>query len=153
MAGEYNQSRFNHRDQLIKVSKTVAFDGSAGNGAVGTIDVFTISADGWVALQELYCFCTEDIAAGSLTTLVLSAAGIDLGVANSGGIGDARNVDAGDGFASGAAGLDGNLLASSGIRLIGDDVVFITDVQITNGTLVVVAFYKPISDGATLTPA
>ena len=131
---------------LRHVRKTIAFDGSAGNGAVGTVTVFTTT--GWVWAEIIVGRCTEDIAAGALTTLQLGTSAVPdmFGIAANFGSSDARDLENGDGFQTGAAGDERNE-AGKGVS---GNIILTTDVQITNGTLVFDAWYRPITDDGAL---
>ena len=45
---------------LIRLNKSIAFDGTAGNGATGTVTVYTIT--GQVQVVTFVPFCTESLA-------------------------------------------------------------------------------------------
>lgn len=116
---------------------------------MGTIDVFTTT--GWVLTEKLFVRCTEDIAAGSLTTLVLSIAAQVLGTAAEDGSSDARDLDSGEGI-GGGVGFTYNLITNFDTEGMAHstNVILTTDVQITNGTLVIDAWYRPITDDGAL---
>lgn len=59
-------------------TKTITPNGSAGNGAIGAIALFTVTGDIWLA--GIAAFCTEDVAgAGSLALGVTGNPAIFLG--------------------------------------------------------------------------
>ena len=142
----------------LRVRKTVAFTGAAGLGAQGTVNVFTIT--GRVLVTEVTAFCTEDLAsagggtvalgtANSTTKLITTttATGIDInewwttgtGVAEAANIIDSQST-------VGAAKENRVLLASSVIITVGT-------ADVTDGTLIIDIFYKPVTDDGVLVAA
>lgn len=59
---------------LIRLNKSIAFDGTAGNGATGTVTVYTIT--GQVQVVTFVPFCTESLAEAAPTaTIALGGTG------------------------------------------------------------------------------
>jgi len=141
----------------LRAQKTVTFDGTAGNGAIGTVTVFTIT--GRVYVRDLVIACTS--------TLVGATATIQCGIA--GLTGDqfnasvtATNLATGD-FWGGANdnpnGMNyGTVAASSAAasaprnKAAGANIQFtVGTAAITGGTLVVDCWYEPLTSGGLLT--
>lgn len=55
------------------VSKTVAFDGTAGKGAIGSVPLFTVT--GQVLIVAIVPFCTEETVATTGATISLGVTG------------------------------------------------------------------------------
>lgn len=137
------------------VRKTIAFDGAAGNGAIGTVVVFAIV--GRVFMERVTVFCTEDLA-GATATIQFGT------VANANqlaGSATATDIDANDWYLP-----DGTSVANIGAladaangqpvntarnRLVSANLVFTIGVAaITDGTLIVDAWYDSITDNGEL---
>lgn len=153
----YNKSRFNHRDQLIHVRKTVAFDGTAGNGAVGTVTLFTIS--GRVIVERFTAYVTEDIATvGASLTVGTTAAGNSSSMLNTLVTSATAGTWLSDywGKKAGSAPVgpnDGSTFAVGAMAFALDITATVVTNAITDGTIVFDIFYRPLTDGATLTAA
>lgn len=139
-----------------RVRKTIAFDGTAGNGAVGTVALFTTT--GRVMVQYVTKYCTETLEeAGATATIVLGTAGDTncLGkvinatslTANSwwgysSVVADAPYVvGEAEADAGGALAIDGNVILTVGAQ------------NVTNGTIVIDIWYYPITDDGALAAA
>ena len=137
---------------LRHVRKTVAFDGTAGNGAVGTVDVFTLTGRIWAAAWSVYC--TEDLVGAG--TLAMGTAGAT--TALMAGLADATTLDAGkwwDG-ADEAAVADAAPMSTTntpGKALDGDVILTVGSTDITDGTIVIDLWYMPITDDGALAAA
>jgi len=59
-------------NEALIATKTVAFDGTAGNGAVGTVNLFTITGAVWVV--SAFATCSESVA-GATATIQLGITG------------------------------------------------------------------------------
>ena len=133
--------------QAIHVTKTIAFDGTAGNGAVGTVTVFTLTGRVWLA--GLSAFCTETLA-GNTATVSLGVASVVAGlVPVTTGTDLAANdwwIDATPaeiGIAAVAASQKDQLLSQSVI-------VNVLVAGVTDGTLVIDAWYLPVTSNGAL---
>ena len=142
-------------DQLVHVRKTVAFDGTAGNGAVGTVPLFNVTGRVLVGLE--YIFCTEDLTSSGSATLEVDISGstdlLAFGIAYSA-------LDNGlywlhGGTASAIAKSDNIWLKNGGGSLAsplpvgGNIVLTIGTADVTGGTLVFDIWYRPLTaDGA-----
>lgn len=141
-----------YRPWAVRERKTIAFSGAAGNGAVGTVLVFTVTGVIW--LDWLTIFCTESLASGG-------AALVEVGVAaDTDGLAaqiTATDLDAGMWW-PGVAGAVGTVAATgagaaathaackvlNGANII----VTVTTAAVSDGTVVVDARYRPLSAGA-----
>lgn len=140
------------------VRKTVAFDGGAGNGAVGTVAVFTTT--GRVHVARASVFATEALVdAGGAT-----AATLNIGVTGQVGLfTDDTPLNPADDFAINswwrfdgialAAGSFGNTATGRGYDIAADVILTIANEAINNGTLVIDMWYYPVTDDGTLVPA
>ena len=139
-------------------TQIIAFDGSAGNGAVAapsTVLVFTIT--GRVLVHAVTAFCTEDLA-GATATLALGTTGdTDAFIAST----TATDIDANDWWsAASPPAASSNTLADSvtgGITtsqraktLSANMFITIATADITDGTIVFDVIYTPLTDGARL---
>ena len=137
-------------------TKTVAFTGAAGNGAVGTVALFTTT--GQVDIDPLPVYCSEDL---------VGAATLDWGVVGNADkinqilviaaqFADATTFDAGDWW-----GNNGNTTATVAIERSGSArgvisanvILTIGANAVTDGTLVFYIWWRPLSAGATLVAA
>lgn len=137
------------------VRKTITFDGTTGNGEVGTVTVFPIT--GRVFVRRTTQFCTESLAeAGATATISMgTSADIDAFVAAT----NAVDIDVNEwwGAASPAAGSY-QLLQSSTAgfqtaqadKMLSQNIILTIGSQnVTDGTLVIDVWYEPITaDGA-----
>ena len=127
------------------VRKTVAFDGEAGNGAQGTVALFTVTG---VVRAKVTCYCTETIVGAG--TLEVGIAGATAAIIAQ--IADAENLIAGEIWHD--ATPDAEIeLASVAVDVIiadGNDVIAtIGTADITDGTIVLACEWEPVSaDGA-----
>lgn len=133
-----------------RARKTIAFDGSAGNGAVGTVTLFTLSASGVVVIRELFAVCGTDFT-GATATLALGVTGSTTtfcGAATATSI-TAAMICNGTTWVANAASINNAQLQDKAINvnIIGTVAV----ANITGGVLVVDVLYDAITDGATLT--
>ena len=122
--------------------KTVAFDGSAGNGAVGTVTVGTVTGE--VFIHSVTAFCTENLA-GATATLSLGGAtgGVDGIVA----VTTATDLDASEFWTSATptAGLVDTPDAMMGFTMAEDIDVNVLVANITDGTIEFTIVYEPVS--------
>lgn len=148
---------------IRKLRKTIAFDGSAGNGAVGTVAVATVSGD--VLIHRAICKCTEDLTEAAPT------ATIDVGTTTvpaalfANPTGGPTAIDSGEYWGNtattatlSARAATGSYNANSGgttsnfNKALSESIIVTVGTQnVTNGTLEFTFWWEPISDGATLT--
>lgn len=135
-------------------TKIIAFTGAAGNGAVGTVLVFTVT--GRVLVHAIAAFCTEDVA-GATGTLTLGTTGdVDAFIALTTG----TDIDVNEWWtaASPAAGsksplevVTGGLVTSQGAKLLSENIILgVLTADITDGTIVFDVLYTPLTNGARL---
>lgn len=132
--------------------KTVQFDGSAGNGATGTVTLFTIT--GVIQVESYFERCTEDVVgAGTIATGISGATGILCASTADATAIDANELNDGNGgWNAGYGVLDWTAdrrryaLASNIIWTIGS-------ANLTDGTITAYVNWRPLSPGATLVPA
>lgn len=116
--------------RVLTVSKTVAFSGAAGNGAVGSVSLFTVTGEALIV--RLVPFCTEDL---------VGAAGISLGVTGSTTLfiaaTTATDIDNGEFWFDTAPDPNGTVLpaALKDIVVTDDIILTITSANITDGTI------------------
>jgi hypothetical protein len=130
------------------VANTIEFDGNAGSGAVGTVDLFAITGDVFVMVVG---FCSEDLTEGGAT------ATIEVGTAASTAAliaqVNATDIDNGEVWFD-ATPAQIEVLASIGGAFIagGDDVIATIGAQaVTDGTITFHCFWTPMHDGALVT--
>jgi hypothetical protein len=133
---------------LRHVRKTIAFDGSAGNGAAGTVTVFTITGR---VLAELLppAFCSENLTESGATAVM------SFGTASApeGFFGDtnAVDVDTGEwwsGWGTSSLGFESG--TAPHVALSENLILTISGANITDGTLVIDLWYYPITDDGAL---
>ncbi len=129
------------------VRKTIAFDGAAGNGAVGTVIAFVLT--GRVKIEDWTIFCTKDLV-GSAT--------VDFGVASQVAAfmtqrADAEAIDANEWVVPNADTQQAGRTPSAargGLTLLPlavstNPILTIGAADITDGTLVIDLWYRPIT--------
>lgn len=134
------------------VRKTVAFDGSAGNGAVGTVALFTVTG---TVLVRLTCVCTETLTdAGNTATVEVGITGAtatiiaQTGAAGAGGVtiavGEIWHDNAPD------ASIEAASVLKEFIITAGSDIFITVGTEaVTDGTLEFACAYEALSaDGA-----
>ena len=134
------QSKY-YTEEPLHVRRTVAFDGAAGNGAIGTVTAFTIT--GRVFVHRITVFCTENLAGATATISLGAAADVDefLPVVT------ATTLDANDWWIG--AGSDPGVEAIPATvqdRVLSQDIdLDVLVAAITDGTLVIDVWYDPIT--------
>lgn len=141
----YNQSRFYQPDSIL-VSKTVTFTGAAGAGAIGTVNLFTVTGD--VELVNFYGKCSTDLI-GATATLSVGVTGSPTAYVSNA---TAEDQDAGEGI-GGTAGMVGSMVGSSADIVLANIILTVGTAAITAGVLVFYARYKPLSAGSSLVAA
>lgn len=125
-------------NEAFRVSKTIAFDGAAGNGAIGTVAVFTVTGD---VMARAFATCSETLA-GATATVTLGSANTAAGFISST---TATGILAGRVWSdSSPASLDTPI----GDRVIagGDDIIItVGTANVTDGTLAVYCLWRPLS--------
>ena len=129
------------------ITKTIAFNGTAGNGAVGLVTVFTLS--GLIYCVKCLVWCIEDLvsAGGGSVSLGSTANVVGLIAATT-----ATNIDTGEMWLTNAPGV-GTIAVPSVMSnaFWGSTIsVDVTVGDVTDGTLVFYLEYIPISAGATV---
>ncbi len=135
-------------------TKTITFDGTAGNGAQGTVTVFTLV--GRVRSLWIAAFCTEDLV-GATGTLTLGTTGdVDGFIA----LTTATDIDANDWWTAAVPAVGsksplevetGGLVTSQGPKLLSENIILgVLTADITDGTIVFDVLYTPLTDGARL---
>ena len=126
-------------------TKTIAFDGSAGNGAIGTINLFTITGD--VAIS-IFGLCSEDLV-GATATIEVGVSGLTTAcIAQT----TATNLD------NNLAWIDASPthFETLPVTKIGRGKIVIATIAtaaITDGTLNMYALWRPLSPGASVVAA
>jgi hypothetical protein len=124
-----------------RILKTVAFDGGAGNGAVGTVNLFTITGAVYALIVGI---CTEDLTeAGATATIEVGVAGDTaclIAQVN------AVNIDNGELWFDATPANHEVLAGIGGAFLYGTTVIATVGVQnVTDGTLTFACFWTPLS--------
>lgn len=132
-------------DTALLISKQVAFSGAAGNGAVGSVPLFTVTGD---VIATVYATCSEDLA-GATATLEVGVSGLTAGlIAQT----VATDIDAGEVWKDTAPALIESLPTPSIIANGADIIATVGTANITDGTLTFYCAYRPLSVGATIIP-
>lgn len=124
----------------LGTSKTIAFDGTAGNGATGTITLLTVTGS---VFLNVFALCTEDLAGASAT--------IEIGTATSTAclcdqvVG--TTIDNHMTYHEGNLGVGANV-ASHSHSMDEDIILTIGTADLTNGTLEIYFNWTPLSEGS-----
>ena len=144
---------------LIHVRKTVAFDGTAGNGAVGTVNVFTIT--GRVIVERLSAYVSVVLAStSSLGTLSLGTTSDTVYFVNTSNYTDVVDkflTTSGAGSKAGIAQQLG-LKPYNGFTAVPSDmaenmILTVATQPYTSGSIIFDAWYLPITDNGALVAA
>lgn len=127
--------------------KTVAFSGAAGNGAVGSVALFTVT--GAVALY-IVGVCSEDLA-GATATLEVGVSGNTAAlIAQT----TATDIDVGESWVDNAPATVETLATSPKIIGGGQDIIAtVATANITDGTIAFYCWYEPMSSDGDVTAA
>jgi hypothetical protein len=133
------------------LSKTVAFDGGAGSGAVGTVALFTVTG---AVIVRLVAICTENLATGAGATISVGTPGtVDGLIAVTTGV----DIDAGDIWFAAAPATVLDTLANGMLSyIIGDGADIQADIlvdAITDGTIVFNLWWTPLTSTANVVAA
>ena len=135
---------------LIHVRKTVAFAGGVGTGAVGTVALFTIT--GRVIIEYRTAFCTETLEEAAPTaTLEWGTASDTDALAGSTNATTIVNNDWWyQALSTAGAGGTSSALDNDFPIAVSESLIFTVGAQnVTNGTLVLDLWWRPVSaDGA-----
>lgn len=134
-----------YTDPPFKARKTVAFDGTAGNGATGTVALFDITGEVMVAF--LVPFCTEDLVEGGATAVMsLGVTGqVALFIANT----EPEDFEAAEFWTAVAPSDVGGVALPALLQdiLISADIILtIANDTVDDGTLEVTCYWWPLSD-------
>lgn len=133
------------------VTKTVAFAGGVGTGAVGVVPLFTVTG---AVIVRLVAICTENLATGAGATISVGTPGaVDGLIAVTTGV----DIDAGDIWFAAAPATVLDTLANAMLEyVIGDGADIQADVlvdAITDGTITFTCWYTPLTVGAAVVAA
>ena len=126
--------------------ETVAFDGGAGSGAVGTVGLFTVTG---AVLLRLVCVCTETLVEG------VGGGTVEVGIA--GDTADliaqtvSANIAAGEVWHDAAPDSEIEDISVMADRVIGDGndlILTVAGQDVDDGTLAFAAFWTPVTAGA-----
>ena len=133
-------------NETFLVSKTRTFDGSAGNGAQGAANLFTVTGD---VLVTVFAVCSENIAGAG--TIEVGISGNTAAILAQ--IADATNLDNGEVWADSAP---ATVEALPGAKILtgGADIIeTIGTADLTDGTITYYCLFRPLSSDATITAA
>ena len=135
----YNRSR--------APTKTIAFDGTAGNGATGTVVVWTITGRVWI--ERVSAFCTETLVGAATLEFGSTTTTTEL-IAQ---IANATSLATNDWWTgSGSPASSGQAPAGAiDVYFSANPILTIAAANITDGTLVFDCWYSPLTAGASLT--
>ena len=128
------------------VSKEVTFT-AGGNGAVGAIDLFTVTGD---VLVTVFGICSTNLTSGGSSTLEVGIAGNTAGL-----IAQTTSTDIDDGevwIDTAPATIEA--LPSAQILADGTDIIqTVGTATVTAGVITYYCLFRPLSDGATVVAA
>lgn len=143
--------------RMREAHKTVAFSGAAGNGAIGTVALFTVTGRVWI--DAIVPFCTEDLV-GATATLAVGTASQTAGILAAL---TATDLQANEFWlnstpAAGAINTSHSALGttSTGLiwKLVSESIIAtVATAAITDGTIIFDVIWRPLSSGATLVAA
>ena len=125
------------------VTKTIAYDGTAGKGAAGATTLFTVTGD---ALVTVLASCTEDLASGGGTIEVGISGNTAALIAQT----TATTIDSGE-IWNDASPATVEAFSNNSERIIvgGTDIIeTVATADVTNGTLKYYCVWVPLSDDA-----
>jgi len=129
------------------IIKTVALDGTSGNGATGTVALFTVTGEVYI---KLYTVCTESLlSAGGGDIEVGTAVDTDGLIANT----TATDIDIGEWWHDAAPDNNIELESVAPARIIAngaDILATIATGAITDGALKFIAIWSPITKGSSV---
>lgn len=132
-------------NESFKTSKLVAFDGSAGNGAQGSVALFTVTGD---VIVRIVGSCSESLASAGGGTFVVAAGSNIINSVT------ATTVAAGDAVITGSAPAGAASLGGNFIVVAGTDIAMtISTGDITNGTITWYCLWRPLSTDGNLVAA
>ena len=130
-----------------KASKTVAFDGGAGSGAVGTVALFTVTDSVFV---HVVAICTENLTeAGATATVEVGIAGITAGLISQT---NAVNIDNGEVWLDNSPAAMEVYSSIGGAFIAGGANIILTvgAQNVDDGTLDFYCFWTPLETGSTV---
>lgn len=141
----------NHRtvnsNEAFLARKTVSFDGTAGNGAVGTVNLFTVTGD---VLAIVFATCSENLA-GATATIEAGISGNTAGlIAQT----TATNINVNESWTDATPTTIEALATSPRIIAQGADIIAtIGTANVTDGTLNFYCLWRPLSTNGNLIAA
>jgi hypothetical protein len=133
-------------NEAFKTPKTVSFDGTAGNGAVGAVSLFTVTGTVVFALVPR---CTESLAGPTATFEV----GISGDTAALVAQGTATDIDAGEFYASGSWSALNDIPATKVVANGNDVIATIGTADVTDGTIEFYILWRPLSSDGNVVAA
>ena len=129
--------------RLRTARKTVAFDGTSGNGAQGSVTVFTVTGE--VLVATIVHYCTENLEGASATISSGVTGSTSLFVVNP--TGGAPDIDANEFWIDATPDAYGVALDAKQKDIVIDQDVILTigTADITDGTLEITCHWMPIS--------
>lgn len=129
----------------FQTTKTVAFDGTAGNGAQGTITLFTVTG---TVMLNAFGFCTEDLAS-TTGTVALGVTGSTAALAD---LQTATNVDNHEVWHESILAI-GGLVANHFHPSDQNVILTIATADVTNGTITFYCNWFPVTSNGDVTAA
>lgn len=130
----------------LQTSKTIAFTGAAGLGAVGTVTLFTVTGE---VMVNVFGFCTEDLVSAGGGTVEVGTSSSTAALCNQQ---NATAIDNHEVWHNSALAVGANVAAH--LHPVDQDVILtIGTGNVTDGTITFYANWSPISEGATLVAA
>lgn len=132
---------------LQTAAKTVAFTGAAGNGAVGTVAVFTVTG---VVYMNAPALCTEDLVSAGGGTIELGTATLTAGITSQQ---TATTID-NHGVWTESTITAAGFVDAHGFHLVNENVILtVGTANVTDGTLVFYCNWVPLSSDGNVVPA
>jgi hypothetical protein len=133
-----------------KVSQTIAFDGGAGSGAVGTVALFTVTGN--VTLR-MVAYCTEDLVSGGGGTCEVGCTGNTNGIIAQT---TATAIDDGEVWFSNTpvSGLTATTNIGQYLIVDGADIILTVGTgDVTDGTIVFDCYWTPMDSTSSVVAA
>jgi len=135
-------------NEAFLTRKTVSFTGAADLGAVGTINLFTVTGD---VITKTCATCSEDLVSAGGGTISVGVSGNTATIL---AVTTATDLDTGEGWVDSSPGT-GELLADQNKLLVAgaDIIATVATADITDGTLTFYCMWRPLSTNGNVVAA
>ena len=137
------------QDELRHTQKTITFDGTAGNGATGTVNLFTLQTR--ILVVDMVPYCTSNlVSAGGGTLSLGTASNPTVMIAAT----TATDIDSGEFWFDTTPAADEAVSATcKELGVTGDIILTVGTADITGGTIEFDLYWMALTDAWAVTPA